>query len=95
MSNKVIKSVSFNVTNEDDTKMLKHFSRRNFSGYVKKLIMEDMKLREQEKTQQEPTERVKTQVLTPAEKLALLKAQNGINSQSDSITNNNGSNEEH
>lgn len=43
MGNKVIKSVSFNMTVADDKSMLKHFSRRNFSGYVKKLIMEDMK----------------------------------------------------
>jgi hypothetical protein len=47
--NKVIKSVSFNVTNEDDQRMLKHFSRRNFSGYVKKLIMKDILEREEAK----------------------------------------------
>jgi hypothetical protein len=40
--NKVIKSVSFNITNEKDAAMLKHFKRRNFSGYVKKLIWNDM-----------------------------------------------------
>ena len=43
MGNKVIKSVSFNQTVSDDKAMLKHFSRKNFSGYVKKLIMQDMK----------------------------------------------------
>ncbi|NMH68630.1 hypothetical protein HF072_07525 [Bacillus sp. RO3] len=45
MSNKIIKSVSFNVTNEDDKKMLKHLKKRNFSGYVKKLIMRDIELK--------------------------------------------------
>ena len=52
--NKVIKSVSFNKQNEDDKKMLKHFGRRNFSGYVKKLIMEDMNRKEAEKKHKEP-----------------------------------------
>jgi hypothetical protein len=44
MSNKIIKSVSFNVTNEDDNRMLKHLKKRNFSGYVKKLIMREIEL---------------------------------------------------
>lgn len=47
--NKVIKSVSFNKQNDEDNKMIKHFSRRNFSGYVKKLIMQDIKRKEEEK----------------------------------------------
>jgi hypothetical protein len=42
MGNKVIKSVSFNLTVSEDAAMLKHFKRRNFSGYVKKLIWADM-----------------------------------------------------
>lgn len=42
MSNKVIKSVSFNVTNKEDEIMLKAIKKRNFSGYVKKLIMADL-----------------------------------------------------
>ena len=46
---KTIKSVSFNDKNEEDIKMLKHIARRNFSGYVKKLIMADIKLKEQKK----------------------------------------------
>ena len=45
MGNKVIKSVSFNITVLDDKAMLKHVTRKNFSGYVKKLIMADMKLK--------------------------------------------------
>jgi hypothetical protein len=42
MSNKIIKSVSFNVTNSEDEIMLKAIKKRNFSGYVKKLIMADI-----------------------------------------------------
>ncbi|WP_191556625.1 hypothetical protein [Metabacillus idriensis] len=45
------KSVSFNTKNEDDQKILKHVSRRNFSGYVKKLILEDIKKKEVEKAE--------------------------------------------
>jgi hypothetical protein len=41
--NKVIKSVSFNLTVSDDAEMLKHVKRRNFSGYVKKLILQDLR----------------------------------------------------
>ena len=47
--NKVIKPVSFNKTKDDDKKMLKHLSKRNFSGYVKRLILADIEKREQEK----------------------------------------------
>lgn len=47
--NKRIKSISFNVKNEDDRAILKHVSRRNFSGYVKKLILTDMRRKEAEK----------------------------------------------
>ena len=45
MSNKIIKSVSFNETNIDDLIMLKAIRKRNFSGYVKKLIMADIEAR--------------------------------------------------
>lgn len=45
MGNKVIKPVSFNVTKSDDAAMLKYLARKNFSGYMKKLILEDMKLK--------------------------------------------------
>lgn len=37
------KTVSFNPANEKEKQMLKHLKRRNFSGYVKKLIEADMK----------------------------------------------------
>lgn len=40
--NKVIKPVSFNITKSNDAAMLKFIARKNFSGYVKKLIMADM-----------------------------------------------------
>jgi hypothetical protein len=49
--NKRIKSISFNVKNEDDREILKHISRRNFSGYVKKLILSDIKQKEENKKQ--------------------------------------------
>lgn len=45
--NKFPKSVSFNITNETDVKILKHIKGVNFSGYVKSLILEDMRKREQ------------------------------------------------
>lgn len=38
MSNKTIKSVSFNKTNTDDARLLKAVRRRNFSGFVKKAL---------------------------------------------------------
>ena len=40
--NKFPKSVSFNLKNENDQAILEHVKRRNFSGYVKKLILADM-----------------------------------------------------
>lgn len=40
--NKFPKSVSFNLKNAQDQAILKHVKKRNFSGYVKKLILEDM-----------------------------------------------------
>lgn len=48
MSNKVIKSVSFNVTNKLDNQMLEHISKQNFSVYVKELIAADILRRQQE-----------------------------------------------
>jgi len=49
--NRFSKPVAFNKKNEEDQKILKHVSRRNFSGYVKKLILEDIKRKEREKVQ--------------------------------------------
>lgn len=42
MTNKIVKSVGFNVSNPDEYQMLKYVKRRNFSGYVKKLIAADL-----------------------------------------------------
>lgn len=42
MTNRFSKPVAFNRTKEEDQKILKHVSRKNFSGYVKKLILADM-----------------------------------------------------
>ncbi|MFJ6034329.1 hypothetical protein ACIQFL_28935 [Bacillus toyonensis] len=41
---KFSKPVAFNEKNEKDRLMLKHVKRRNFSGYVKKLLWEAMSL---------------------------------------------------
>jgi hypothetical protein len=41
-----VKSVHFNITNEEDTKMLKAVGRRNFSKYVKELIKADIQKKE-------------------------------------------------
>jgi hypothetical protein len=38
-----VKSVHFNVTVEDDLKMLQAIGKRNFSKYVKELIKADIK----------------------------------------------------
>jgi hypothetical protein len=53
MTKKFAKSVSFNEKNETDLAILKHVARRNFSGYVKKLILDDMKRKEEKKKKEE------------------------------------------
>lgn len=45
-NNRFSKSIAFNKTNETDQKILEYVKRRNFSGYVKKLILADMKANE-------------------------------------------------
>jgi hypothetical protein len=45
MGNKVVKSVSFNITNEDDKRYLERIQNVNFSGYVKRLIEKDIRQR--------------------------------------------------
>jgi hypothetical protein len=45
--NKVVKSVAFNITNEQDVKFLEHVGEANFSRYVKDLILADMEKRNQ------------------------------------------------
>jgi hypothetical protein len=77
--NRFSKPVAFNNKNEVDKKILKHVSRRNFSGYVKKLILEDIKAKELAKgvilkdEKEEKTTKFKEQDLTVAERLAQLK----------------------
>lgn len=41
--NKVIKSVGFNITNEDDNTILAACEDKNFSAYVKELILSDLR----------------------------------------------------
>lgn len=67
---KFSKPVAFNEKNEKDRLMLQHVKRRNFSGYVKKLIWEAMSLVEVEKEHTKQTEQSKVEktekILTPA-----------------------------
>lgn len=72
--NKVVKPVAFNVAKPDDAKMLEFLKKRNFSGYVKKLIWQDIKSREQKKTHQEAVN-APDEPLTPAQKLKQMKSQ--------------------
>ncbi|HDX9654363.1 TPA: hypothetical protein ROY23_004884 [Bacillus wiedmannii] len=58
---KFSKPVAFNEKNEKDRLMLQHVKRRNFSGYVKKLIWEAMSLVEAEKERTEQSEQPKTE----------------------------------
>jgi len=87
--NRFSKPVAFNKRNEEDQKILKHVSRRNFSGYVKKLILEDIKRKEEKKAAVEAVKPVKEDVVeiveeikqpettqeTTAEKIARMKSQ--------------------
>lgn len=57
--NKVIKSVALNITVANDQLILKHVKRRNFSGYVKKLILEDIARKEGEKRSTGQSEAIK------------------------------------
>jgi hypothetical protein len=87
MSNKVIKPVSFNITKADDSIMLDHVKRRNFSGYVKKLILADIKAKEELKQQNGP---INKEMNTTADKLELMRrklADKNINKNTDTGTN--------
>lgn len=53
--NKWRRPVSFNKSKPNDAKLLKHIGRRNFSGYVKKLIMADIAAKEKEAALTNPT----------------------------------------
>lgn len=74
--NKVVKPTSYNKTNEEDRRILKHVEKRNYNAYVKKLILEDMNKNQEEKkkevnTKKEPV--IKQAPLTAAEKLEKMK----------------------
>lgn len=58
--NRFSKPVAFNKTNAEDQKILKHVARRNFSGYVKKLILEDIRRGGETKGQIKAVDPVKT-----------------------------------
>jgi predicted CopG family antitoxin len=47
--NAKVKSVHFNITVEEDCKMLQHIGKRSFSKYVKELIQEDIKKKNEPK----------------------------------------------
>lgn len=40
--NKVRKTVSFNITNPEDVKLLELIEDKNFSGYIKELLKEKL-----------------------------------------------------
>jgi hypothetical protein len=52
--NKIVKSVSFNITNEQDQAYLKRIENVQFSTYVKRLIEKDIKSRRVIKAEQAP-----------------------------------------
>lgn len=55
--NKVVKTISFNITNDQDKECLEHVKNENFSGYVKSLIRADIQRRkERSKVIQKKTE---------------------------------------
>ena len=58
--NKVVKPVGFNITNSNDARILEHVKRRNFSGYVKKLILADILKGVEARADNEPMEAIKT-----------------------------------
>lgn len=51
--NKFPRSVSFNLKNQEDAAILKYVKKRNFSGYVKGLILADMRKNNVDMTQSE------------------------------------------
>ncbi|MFY0744767.1 hypothetical protein AB1K09_20070 [Solibacillus silvestris] len=84
--NKFPKSVSFNLKNAQDQAILKHVKKRNFSGYVKKLILEDMGKQNIPLADPSPVEQP---VLSKMEQLQqkLESAKNNVNSSTQHNTN--------
>lgn len=77
--NKVIKPVSFNITKEQDNQMLKHVKRKNFSGYVKKLILADMESKMKaidENVKEVPQKELKKEVPPPVKESAADRLKN-------------------
>jgi hypothetical protein len=58
--NKVVKSVSFNVMNEQDRAYLERIQEVNFSGYVKRLIEKDIRQRKVIKSENNPVQSSKS-----------------------------------
>jgi hypothetical protein len=56
--NKVVKSVSFNLTNEQDQIYLERIKDVNYSGFVKRLIDKDIRQRKVIKTKKNTTQAV-------------------------------------
>ncbi len=56
--NKFPKSVSFNRKNKIDQAILEYVKKRNFSGYVKNLILADMQKNSVKITSKEPTSKI-------------------------------------
>lgn len=73
---KFSKPVAFNINNPTDKAIVEYVKRRNFSGYVKKLIMEDMKSKGIDVPKRKKTERPSEVAVQPTEtKLERLKRQ--------------------
>lgn len=60
--NKFPKSVSFNLNNPNDVRILEHVKRRNFSGYVKSLILDDIGGDKNKKAPQSKLERLQAEL---------------------------------
>ena len=91
-NHKFSKPVAFNRNNPTDLAILNYVKRRNFSGYVKKLIMADMTAKGTEVPKYTPTKRTNTPTESKLERikrqLALAKnvsddPQSDTNSESD------------
>ena len=72
--NRFSKPVAFNHKNEKDQSILEHVKRRNFSGYVKRLILEDMQKKGKPYIEPDPVKEIKSDIpKTTAEKLEELR----------------------
>ena len=53
-NNRFSKPVAFNKTSKEDQTILKHMEGRNFSGYVKQLILADIQATQTPKAENKP-----------------------------------------